>query len=164
MTKEKVNALIAGETSGKPRPQDHTTYRQIIGKLMYAMVGSRPDLAYALSVLGCHAAAPDMYHLDMAQCTLAYVKGTLDYKLHYPRPSKSTPVLSGYVDSDWANSPDRKSTSDFVFFIDSCLVVWCLKKQVTIATFIIVAEYLAMYKATTEAVCLCNLLNDLQIP
>ena len=27
-----------------------------------------------------------------------------------------------------------------------------------------VAEYFAMYEATTETVCLCNLLNDLQIP
>ena len=26
------------------------------------------------------------------------------------------------------------------------------------------AEYFAMYKATTETVCLCNLLDDLQIP
>ena len=165
VTKGEVDALIAGETGGKPLgPQDHATYRQIIGKLMYAMVGSRPDLAYALSVLGRHAAAPDTYHLAMARRALAYVKGTLDYKLHYPGPSKSTPVLSGYVDSDWANSPDRKSTSGFVFFIDSCLVVWCSKKQVTIATSTTVAEYFAMYEATTEAVCLRNLLDDLQIP
>ena len=68
------------------------------------------------------------------------------------------------MDSDWANSSDRKSTSGFVFFIDSCLVVWCSKKQVTIATSTSVAKYFAMYEATTEAVCLCNLLDDLQIP
>ena len=68
------------------------------------------------------------------------------------------------MDSDWANSPDRKSTSGFVFFINSCLVVWYSKKQVTIATSTTVAEYFAMYEATTEAVCLRNLLDDLQIP
>ena len=67
---------------------------------MYTMIGSRPDLAYALSMLGCHTAAPDTYHLAMAKPTLAYVKGTLDYKLHYPGPSNSTPVLSRYMDSD----------------------------------------------------------------
>ena len=121
------------------------------------MVGSRPDLAYALSVLGRHTAAPD-------KRTLTYVKGTLDYKLHYHRSSNSTPVLIGYVDFDQVNSPDRKSTIGFCFFINSCLVVWCSKKQPTIATSITVAEYFAMYEATTETVCLCNLLDDLQIP
>ena len=91
MTKEEVDDLIAGGTGGKALgPTDHTTYRQIIGKLMYAMVGSRPDLTYALSVLGHHTAAPDTYHLAMAKHTLAYVKGTLNYKLHYPGPSSST--------------------------------------------------------------------------
>ena len=100
----------------------------------------------------------------MAKRTLAYVKGTLNYKLHYPGPSSSTPVLSGYVDSNWVNSLDRKSTTGFCFFIDSCLVVWCSKKQPTIATSTTVAEYFAMYEATMETVCLCNLLDDLQIP
>ena len=95
VTKEEVDALITGETGGKPLgPQDHAIYRQIIGKLMYAMVRSRPDLAYTLSVLGCHAAAPDTYHLAMARRTLAYIKGTLDYKLHYPGPSRGQEARS----------------------------------------------------------------------
>ena len=124
VTTREVDTLIAGDTSGKPLgPTNHATYRQIIGKLMYAMVVSRPNLAYALSVLGCHAAAPDTYHLTIVKRTLAYVKRTLNYKLHYPGSSNSTLVLSGYVDSDWANSPDRKSTTGFFFFINSCLVV-----------------------------------------
>ena len=89
--KEEVNALIASDTGGKLLgPTDHATYRQIIGKLMYAMVESRPGLAYALSVLGHHTTAPDIYHLTMVKHTLTYVKGTLDYKLHYPGPSSST--------------------------------------------------------------------------
>jgi hypothetical protein len=165
VTKGEVDALVAGGYGGKLlSPQEHATYRQIVGKLMYAMVGSRPDLAYVLSVLGRYAAAPDTFHLAMAKRTLAYVKGTLDYRLHYPGSSNSKPRLSGYVDSDWANSPERKSTTGFCFFLNSSLIVWCSKKQVTIATSTTVAEYFAMYEATTEAVCLRNLLDDLQIP
>ena len=101
VTKGEVDALIAGGTGRKALGLiDHAIYRQIIDKLMYAIVGSRPDLAYVLNVLGCHAAAPDTYHLTMAKCTLTYVKRTLNYKLHYLGPSNSTLVLSGYVDSD----------------------------------------------------------------
>ena len=84
--------------------------------------------------------------------------------LHYPGSSNSKPRLSEYVDLDWVNSPERKSTTGFCFFLNSSLIVWCLKKQVTIVTSTTVAEYFAMYEATTEAVCLRNLLDDLQIP
>ena len=83
VAKEEVDTLITSDTDGKALGStDHATYRHIIGKLMYAMIGSRPDHAYVLSMLGCHTAAPDTYHLEMVKCTLAYVKRTLNYKLY----------------------------------------------------------------------------------
>jgi len=118
VTKEEVDALIAGIYGRKLLfSREHTTYRQIIGKLMYAMVGSRPDLTYILSVLRHYAAAPNTFHLAMAKRTLAYIKRTLDYRLHYPGFSNSKPRLSGYVNSDWVNLPERKSTTGFCFFL-----------------------------------------------
>jgi hypothetical protein len=38
---------------------DSTAYRQIIGKLMYAMVGTRPDIAYALGFLAKFSQDPN---------------------------------------------------------------------------------------------------------
>jgi hypothetical protein len=72
MSKREINALTAGDTGGKKLDKNgHTLYRQIVGKLMYAMVGSRPDLAYPLSVLGRYAASPDTYHMALAKRVLA---------------------------------------------------------------------------------------------
>jgi hypothetical protein len=124
MLKGEVNALTAGDTGGKKLDTNsHALYRQIVGKLMYAMVGTRPDLAYTLSVLGRFAAAPDTYHMALAKRTLAYVKATINYWLHYKRGSGSaTPTLTGYVDSDYANLDDRKSTTRVCFFIDDSLI------------------------------------------
>ena len=168
LAKGEVDALVSGGTGGKKLdPKDHHLYRQIVGKLMYAMVGSRPDLAHALSVLGRYSDSPDTYHLAMARRALAYVKGTLTLKMYYrTRGSNASgnPKLVGYVDSDYANSPDRKSTTGLCFYLEGCLVQWCSKRQTTIATSTTVAEYFALYEASTEAVCLRTLLSDLSIP
>src|SRR6202000_2238725 len=65
LTKGEVDALTAGKTRGKALDSaGHHLYRQILGKLMYAIVGSRPKLAHALLVLGRFAAQPDTFHLQ----------------------------------------------------------------------------------------------------
>jgi hypothetical protein len=124
MSKGKVNALMVGDTGGKKLDiNSHALYRQIIGKLMYTMVGIRPDLVYTLSVLERFATALNTYHMVLAKRTLAYVKATINYRLHYKRESRSaTPTLTGYVDSDYVNVDDRKSTTRICFFIDDSLI------------------------------------------
>src|SRR5271163_3685048 len=167
LAKGEIDAFTAGNTGGKPLgDKEHHLYRQIVGKLMYAMVETRPDLTYSLSVLGKYSDASDTFHLGMAKRLLGYVKGSINLKMHFRGSSDpSTPlILSGYIDSDYANSEERKSTTGFCFFLQSNLIGWCSKKQPTVATSTTVAEYFALYEATTEAVCLRTLLNDLHFP
>jgi hypothetical protein len=163
MSKEEVNALTTRDTGGKKLDTNsHALYCQIVGKLMYAMVETRPDLVYTLSILGRFTAALDTYYIALAKRTLAYVKTTINYRLHYKRESGSiTPTLMDYVDSDYANSDDCKSTTGVCFFIDDSLIYWCSKRQLTVATSTTVAEYFALYKTTTECVCLRNLMADI---
>jgi hypothetical protein len=165
MSKGEVNALTVRDTGGKKHDTNsHALYRQIVGKLMYAMVGTRPDLAYTLSVLGRFVAALDTYYMALAKRTLANVKTTINYRLHYKRGSGSTTsTLTGYVDSDYTNSHDRKSTTGVCFFIDDSLIYWCSKRQSTVATSTTVTEYFALYEATTECICLRNLMADIGI-
>jgi hypothetical protein len=108
MSKREINALTAGDTEGKKLDKNgYALYRQIVGKLMYTMVGSRPDLAYPLSVLRRYAASPNTYHMALAKRVLVYVKVTINYRLHYSRESgKSITILTGWVDSNYTNSDD----------------------------------------------------------
>jgi hypothetical protein len=165
MSKEEVNVLTVGDTKGKKLDTNsHALYRQIIGKLMYVMVGTRPDLAYTLSVLERFATAPDTYHMALAKCMLVYVKATINYRLYYKRGSGfAISTLTGYVDSDYANLDDCKSTTRVCFFVDDSLIYWCSKRQSTIATSTTVAEYFALYEVTTECICLHNLMADISI-
>jgi hypothetical protein len=103
----------------------HALYRQIVDKLMYAMVGIRPDLAYTLSILERFITAPDTYYMALAKRMLVYVKITINYRLHYKRGSGfATPTLTGYMDSDYTNSDNRKSTTGVCFFLDDSLIYW----------------------------------------
>src|SRR5262249_45004096 len=61
---------------------DGTSFRQIIGSLMYLMVGTRPDLAAAESITSQYAANPTQTHLIAAKRILCYLKGTSAYALH----------------------------------------------------------------------------------
>jgi hypothetical protein len=95
MSKGEVNALTTGDTGGKKLDANsHALYRQIVGKLMYAMVGTRPDLAYTLSVLGRFTATLNIYYMALAKHMLAYVKATINYQLHYKKGSGSVTLFS----------------------------------------------------------------------
>ena len=61
-------------TSGVDDPvlstQDHHIYQCMVGSIMYAMTGTRPDLTYSISVLSKNLTQPHKSHLAMAKRTL----------------------------------------------------------------------------------------------
>jgi hypothetical protein len=64
-----------------------------------------------------------------------YLKGTADFGIFYKTGGESN--LIGFSDSDYAGDiEDRKSTSSFVFMMNSSVVSWSSKKQqiVTLST------------------------------
>eukprot|EP00253_Pinus_taeda_P019033 PITA_19033 len=76
----------------------------------------------------------------------------------------SDPILSGYTDSDWADSvDDRKSTAGYVFSLGSGAVTWTSKKQQAVALSSTEAEYRGAVKASCEAVWLRRMLADMHV-
>jgi len=58
-------------------------YREVVGALMYLMCGSRPDLAYAVSVVSRKLDNPNNEDYARVKRILRYIKGTLDYGIRY---------------------------------------------------------------------------------
>ena len=48
---------------------------------MYAMLGTRPDIAYAVSVVSRYASNPDQSHRAAVIRILRYLRRTIDYAL-----------------------------------------------------------------------------------
>jgi len=58
-------------------------YASAVGSLMYAQVCTRPDIAFAIGMLGRYQSNPGMEHWKAAKKVMRYLKGTKDYMLMY---------------------------------------------------------------------------------
>lgn len=56
-------------------------YAKVIGSLMYAMLGTRADIAYSVSVLSRYLANPTFAHVKGAKRIMRYLRGTYTMKL-----------------------------------------------------------------------------------
>lgn len=69
--------------------------------------------------------------------------------------------LVGYSDSDWAGSADdMRSASGYAFFLGSGVFSWASKKQQTVAQSSAEAEYVAASMATSQAIWLRRIFED----
>jgi transposase InsO family protein len=84
-------------------PDLHSKYQQVIGSLLYIMLGTRPDIAYAVTKLSQYAANPSEEHLSRAYYICRYLAGTPNYALVYN--GRGGDGLIGFADSDWASDP-----------------------------------------------------------
>ena len=139
-------------------------YLSLVGSLLYA-TQTRPDIQFAVSLVAQFGGNPGVAHLEAAKRILRYLKGTVNFNLVLGHRSRDTFDLVGWTDSSWAqDQDDRRSTSGFVFDIARSSISWSSKKQATVATSSVKAEYIASSNATKEAIWLHTLLTELDFP
>src|SRR5258706_4184750 len=96
----------------------HLPYRSLVGALMYIMIGTRPNISFAVSYLSRYLINPGKWHWDQALCVLNYLRGTRSLVITYSRNSKGGLTLWGFSDSDWAGERDgSRSTSGYVWML-----------------------------------------------
>ena len=132
-------------------------YQSAVGSLMYAMLGTRPDTAFAVSVVSRYASNPTEDHWKAVVRIFAYLNKTRNLQLVF---RGAIQPLTGYSDADWAGDRDtRRSTGGYKFDIGSGAFSWSSKRQPTIALSSCEAGYMAETQATKEAICLQKLLK-----
>ncbi|KAG9767303.1 hypothetical protein KCU88_g7475, partial [Aureobasidium melanogenum] len=142
-------------------PSQRTEYQRMVGSLMYIMLGTRGDIAYAVSVVSRHLANPGPQHIKLARRVLRYLKGTKGLRLTYKGHLQK---LKGFTDADWAGCRDtRRSTAGYLFNIGSGAISWQSKRQSVVALSTCEAEFLGQTQATKEAIWLRRLLNELNL-
>uniref|UniRef100_A0A2N9GK36 Retrovirus-related Pol polyprotein from transposon TNT 1-94 n=1 Tax=Fagus sylvatica TaxID=28930 RepID=A0A2N9GK36_FAGSY len=137
-------------------------YASAVGSLMYAQVCTRPDIAFAVGMLGRYQSDPGLDHWRAAKKVMRYLQGTKDYMLMYRRTDNLEVI--GYSDSDFAGCIDsRKSTSGYIFMMASGAVSWRSAKQTLIATSTMEAEFVSCFEATSHGVWLKSFISGLRI-
>lgn len=83
--------------------QNSIPYASAVGSLMYAMVCTRPDIAYAVGVVSRFLSNPGKEHWAAIKWILRYLRGTSSLCLCF---GNGKPVLDGYTDADMAGDLD----------------------------------------------------------
>ncbi|XP_044475753.1 secreted RxLR effector protein 161-like [Mangifera indica] len=136
-------------------------YASAVGSLMYAMLCTRPDIAFAVSAVSKYQSNPGERHWTTVKAILKYLRRTKELILGY---GGSELTLKGYSDSDFQSDvDDRKSTSAFIFVCNGGAVSWKSAKQSTTADSTTEAEYIAASEAAKEAVWMRKFATELGV-
>jgi hypothetical protein len=155
----KAHMRVDGDTKLKNWADQHS-YPMIIGSLIHAMVHTRPDIAFAVSVLSRSMSKPELWHYKAAQHLILYLRSTRTLGLLYSqrnmrdqhvRVTAATevydPFLEGAVDASFADDPEtNRSTSGFVVWFGGSPVDWECKRQPLVTMSTMESEYVAASK------------------
>ncbi|XP_056685163.1 secreted RxLR effector protein 161-like [Spinacia oleracea] len=137
-------------------------YASAVGSIMYAMVCTRPDVAYALSMCSRYQSNPGEAHWMAAKNILKYLRRTKDDFLVYGGDNEL--VATGYTDASFqSDKDDFRSQSGFIFCLNGGAVSWKSSKQSTIADSTTEAEYIAASDAAKEAVWIKKFISELGV-
>ncbi|RVW73899.1 Retrovirus-related Pol polyprotein from transposon RE1 [Vitis vinifera] len=139
---------------------DKGRYQRLVGRLMY-LAHTRPDLAYALSVVSQYMHNPGEQHMNAVMRILRYLKNAPGKGILFAK-NVDHQSIEVYTDADWAGAvDDRRSTSGYFTFVGGNLVTWKSKKQNVVARSSAEAEFRGMALGLCEALWLRLLLQDL---
>ena len=125
------------------------------------MIGTRPDIAFAVTALSRHSANPSQDHLNKALYICRYLVGTKDYSLKYDGLDPHNGVIA-CTDSDWAANPiDRRSITGHFVSLAGGAVSWTSRAQKTVALLSTEAEYMALSDCSRQLLCIRTLLIEL---
>jgi len=128
------------------------------------MLGTRPDIAFAVGILSRFTAYPRTKHAKALNRVFRYLNGTIHIGITYSHSPSKSPIPFDYSDSDYDETvvkEGRKSTSGYIFFVAGGPVSWSCKRQSVVATSSIEAEYIAQYNAAREAIWIRTFLQEL---
>ncbi|MCO5551899.1 hypothetical protein L7F22_005406 [Adiantum nelumboides] len=128
---------------------------------MYAMVATRPDIAYGMGVVNRFMSNLGKKHWEAVKGVLQYLNGTKDRCICFGKGKLS---VVGYTDADYAGDLDkRRSTSGYLYTFAGGAISWLSRLQSCVTLSTTEAEYVAVSEACKEAIWLTCLVGDLGI-
>lgn len=140
-------------------------YRELLGSLMYLMLGTRPDLCFAVNYFCRYQNNFNDELWFQLKNVLRYLRGTVNFGLVYTRQCQLDQFkLTCFVDSDWAgDKADRKSVSGFLYKFNEDIICWSTRKQPCVSLSTTEAEIVALCNSVVEGVWLEKLLEDVHV-
>jgi hypothetical protein len=163
----KLTQAMSPTTEEEKRSMMKIPYREAVGSLLYAAIGTRPDIAHAVNECARHVSDPGQQHWQAVKRIMRYLVGTTNNGLVYKANGTISDMkisMDTYVDADWAgDKDDRKSTTGYLTKINGNTITWSSKKQRTVALSSAEAEYMAIASGAQECKWMMQLLNELSL-
>jgi len=128
---------------------------------MYASVGTRPDISFAILTLSQFLDNPGHTHWEAVKCVFRYLLSMKDLQLTFGGGKDG---LEGYTDADGASQEHRCAISGYAFIINGGAVSWSSQKQELITLSTAEAKYIATTHAAKEAIWLRNFIGEVFTP
>jgi hypothetical protein len=133
-------------------------YHEAVGSLMYASLGTRPDISFAVQTVSRFSTKPGWAHWESVKWIFRYLKGTNDLWLSY---GGTRAELTGFADADGNMAEDRHAISGYAFLLHGGAVSWSAKRQEIISLSTTESEYVAATHAAKEVLWLRSLITQL---
>ncbi|XP_031281997.1 secreted RxLR effector protein 161-like [Pistacia vera] len=138
-------------------------YANVIGSIMYAMISTRPDPSYSISLLSRFMSNPSIEHWLALKWLMKYINSTIYVGLEYKKRGNSLDLV-GYVNSDFAGDMDtRKSTTSYYFTLGGNCISWKSQLQPIVALSSIEAECIAIADVFKEGLWLKGILSEVEL-
>ena len=146
----KLNKRSCPSTKEENKKMAAIPYLSTVGSLMYAMVCTKPDIAYVIGVVSRFLENPNKEHWEAIKWIFKYLRGTSKLCLSF---GKGKTFLKGYTNANMDGDLDgRKSTSSYLFTFVGGVISWQSKLQKCVALSTTEAEYIATIEAGKEIV------------
>ena len=132
---------------------------EVIGSVLWPVVVSRPDAAFAVSTLSQFIQNPGPAHWEALKHVIVFLGSTKDLWLTFGGRSKLG--AEGFCDADWGGQKHCHSISGYSFHMGARAISWSSKKQHVVALSSTKAEYIAQTHAAKEALWLRSFLREL---
>ena len=157
----KLSSSQSPTTSTDFTAMQHIPYCEAVGSVMYAALGTQPDISYAMTNISCLSSNPGILHWDAVCHIHHYLLSMKDLQMTYSGIEKA---LVRYTDVDGSMDEDHKVISGYAFFINGGAVSWSSKKQEIVSLSTTQSKYIAATHATKEALWLRSLIAKVFLP
>ena len=135
-------------------------YVEAIGSVLWPVIVSRPDAAFAVSTLSQFIQNPGPAHWEALKCVIVFLRSMKDLWLTFGGRSK--PAAEGFCDVDWGGQKHHHSISGYSFHMGAGAISWSSKKQHVVVLSSTKAEYIAQMHMAKEVLWLCSFLQELR--
>ena len=136
-------------------------YCATVRSLMHLAVGTRPDIAFAVSTVAQFNNAPGLAHWEAVKHIYRYLAGTKSLALTFGGVKSG---LEGYTDADGATQEHRRAVSGYAYLLDGGAISWASRKQELVTLSTAEAEYVAATHAAKEGLWLHRLIGEVFHP